>query len=79
MTFFDLVDYISQNIMLPLGGLLIALFAVWILPKAVVTEQLDLSDGMPSLIWKLVGGVVAPIGVRAIFIYTILPLFSTSG
>jgi NSS family neurotransmitter:Na+ symporter len=79
MTFFDLVDYISQNIMLPLGGLLIALFAVWILPKAVVTEQLDLSDGMPSLIWKLVGGVVAPIGVLAIFIYTILPLFSTSG
>ena len=30
LNFFDLVDYISANILLPLGGLLIAVFVGWI-------------------------------------------------
>jgi len=30
LTFFDLADYITANIMLPLGGMLIAIFVAWI-------------------------------------------------
>lgn len=76
MTFFDLMDYVSQNIMLPLGGLLIAIFAVWLLPSEVIKEQLGIDGGFGNFIWKLVGGVIAPLCVIAVFVYTILPLFT---
>lgn len=76
LTFFDFVDYVSQNIMLPLGGLLIALFAVWVVPKTVLAKQLQINTRRSELIWRAVGGVIAPLGVLAVFSYTVLsPLF----
>ena len=77
LNFFELVDQLSQNIMLPLGGLLIALFAVWALPQSVVREQLDVTDDRVMLLWRVVGGVIAPLGVAAVFVYTLLPLFTS--
>ena len=76
MTVFDFVDYLSQNIMLPLGGMLIAVFAVWVLPQTAVGEQLGIKGGFLSVLWKLLAGVVAPVCVLVIFVYTVLPLFS---
>ena len=61
--------------MLPLGGLLIALFAVWVLPQNIVREQLQVRSDRIMLVWRVVGGVIAPLGVAAVFIYTLLPLF----
>lgn len=74
LNFFGLVDYVSQNIMLPLGGLLIAVFAVWELPKSLLQEQLGFKNGLPIGLWYLVGGIIAPLGVTAVFVYTLLPL-----
>ena len=76
LNFFELVDQLSQNIMLPLGGLLIALFTVWALPHTIVREQLEVSSDRVMLCWRVVGGVIAPLGVAAVFIYTLLPLFT---
>lgn len=72
LTFFDFVDYVSQNIMLPLGGMLIALFAAWGLPKTVIGSQLGLQQPWVNAVWKLICGVVAPLGVLAVFVGTIL-------
>ena len=74
MTFFDLVDYISQNVMLPLGGLLIALFAVWALPKNIVQDQLGIQNSFVLVLWKIVGGIIAPLGVLAVFLNIFWPL-----
>lgn len=71
MTFFDSVDYLSQNIMLPLGGLLIALFVGFALPKELVYEQLGIKSGIASFLWQLSIKVVAPIGVLTVFVVTI--------
>ena len=72
LTIFTFVDYISQNIMLPLGGLFIVLFAAYALPKAVVQSQLRLSSRAQELIWRILAGVVAPLGVLAVFLVTIV-------
>ncbi len=77
LTFFDFVDYVSQNIMLPLGGMLIAIFAVWMLPKKAMEGQLGLNGGVVTLFWKLIGGIVAPAGVLAVFVYTLWPVFES--
>lgn len=76
LNFFELVDQLSQNIMLPLGGLLIALFTVWALPQSIVREQLEVASDRVMLCWRVVGGVIAPLGVAAVFVYTLLPLFT---
>ncbi|MCC5873281.1 MAG: sodium-dependent transporter [Gammaproteobacteria bacterium] len=69
-TFFDLLDFLTNNIMLPLGGLLMGLFVGWVLPRKLLADQLD----MPSLwlnIWLFLVRFVAPLGVLTIFIYTL--------
>lgn len=71
LTFFDFVDYVSQNIMLPLGGVLIALFAAFALPKTVVGNQLGLRHPAVAVVWKLLCGVVAPVSVIFVFAVTV--------
>lgn len=70
-TVFDFVDYVSQNIMLPLGGLLIALFVGYALPKELVFEQLGLKEGLAASLWMLSIKVIAPAGVLIVFVKTI--------
>ena len=71
LTYFDFVDYVSQNIMLPLGGLFIALFAAFGLPKTVIGNQLGLRSGALAVLWKVVCGVIAPAGVLLVFVATL--------
>ena len=74
MTFFDLLDYFTQNILLPLGGLFIALFAAYALPKAVLKHQLGIKTALSEKGWLLLAGVVAPLGVLAVFLVAIIGL-----
>lgn len=76
LTFFDFVDYISQNIMLPLGGLLIVLFAAFVLPRALVRKQVGIDGGFGEFLWLLLARVVAPIGVLTVFVYTLYKSFA---
>ncbi len=39
MTFFDLFDFVSAKLFLPLGGIIIALFVGWKLPRALVQDE----------------------------------------
>ncbi|MCL4183292.1 MAG: sodium-dependent transporter [Burkholderiaceae bacterium] len=41
-TVFELIDQLTSNLMLPLGGLAIALFAGWIAPRRMLAEELRL-------------------------------------
>jgi NSS family neurotransmitter:Na+ symporter len=67
-TVFDLADFVSTNVLLPLGGLFIALFAAWMLRKTVAQDQLEIRGGLLFQIWRFVAGIVAPIGVIVIFV-----------
>mgnify|MGYP004244012093 FL=1 len=42
---FELVSSIPPDIFLPLGGLLIATFAAWVMPQALVVKALGVGDG----------------------------------
>ncbi|NCF76968.1 MAG: sodium-dependent transporter [Proteobacteria bacterium] len=76
LTFFDSVDYFSQNILLPLGGMLITFLAIWLLPKGMVEQQLGIQNPVLGWAWKVVAGIVAPLGVLAVFLSTIWPMLS---
>ena len=71
LTFFDFVDYVSGKILLPLGGLLIALFAGWVLTKDIVRDQLAFAAPWQWPVWTFTIRYLAPIGVLVVFAYTI--------
>lgn len=69
-TFFDLIDYATSNIFLPLGGFFIAIFAAWILDRATSQGELDLDDRWYG-VWRFIARYVSPVAVAAIFIYNL--------
>ena len=75
LNFFDLVDQISSNILLPLGGLLIAVFIAWRLPRETVLGQIEIESEPIWTLWKVVTGVVAPASVLVVFLNTFIPFF----
>ena len=44
--FLEGLDYLTNNVMLPLGGLLIALLIGWILPKHFLKENLKVKNSL---------------------------------
>ena len=67
-TFFDTMDYVSNNIILPVGGVLIATFTGWFLNKSILDEQLgDISGILKSLLTILIK-FIAPLGVLFVFV-----------
>ncbi len=61
-TIFDNVDYLTSNIMLPLGGLMITIFAGWVMCRNSTSDELGGSGGLYKA-WRLLARYVAPIGI----------------
>jgi NSS family neurotransmitter:Na+ symporter len=70
MTFFDLLDYLTANIMLPLGGLLIAVFSGWLMKKASSQDEFAMSGFRYTLWWNLIR-YVSPLAVVVVFLHAI--------
>ncbi|MGI9234607.1 MAG: sodium-dependent transporter, partial [Woeseiaceae bacterium] len=66
-TIFDNVDYLTSNIMLPLGGLLIVLFAGWVMCRNSTADELG-GSGFLFRSWRLLARFVAPIGILLVLI-----------
>lgn len=69
-TYFDIMDYVTSNIMLPTGGLLIAIFVAWRMPKDILTRQLG-GDSTIFRLWLAALGYIAPLGALLIFIHVV--------
>jgi NSS family neurotransmitter:Na+ symporter len=70
-TLFDLLDYLTANIMLPLGGLLIAIFSVWIMHEDASVDELNMGEGLTYQIWHFLVRYITPIAVIIVFLRAI--------
>jgi NSS family neurotransmitter:Na+ symporter len=70
-TFFDLLDYLTANIMLPLGGLFIAVFAAWVMREADVGEELAMVNRVGYHLWRFLVRFVTPVCVVIVFLNAI--------
>jgi len=70
-TFFDCLDYLTSNIMLPLGGLMIALFVGWVMKEASVKEELAMQNQVIYSIWLFLLRFVTPLGLVLVFLSVI--------
>lgn len=68
LSIFDTLDKLTSTIMLPLGGLLMAIFAGYFMRKNHTQEELDLKTRTYQL-WRIANNVIAPAAICAVFLY----------
>lgn len=68
LNIFETLDKLTSTILLPLGGLMMALFAGYIMKKTQVMEELRLSQ-FGFKLWHTTNNYVAPIAILGIFLY----------
>lgn len=70
-TFFDLLDYLTANIMLPLGGFLMAVFVAWVMKRQSSLDELQMTDGFVYRLWYFLLRFVTPVAVIFVFLKAI--------
>ncbi len=70
-TVFDLLDFLVSNLMMPLGGLAIALFAGWAMKRQGLDDEIGLKGGVYSA-FMFVLRYLTPAGIAVVFLYNLL-------
>ncbi len=70
-TVFDLLDFLTSNIMLPLGGLLIAVFVGWSMRESSVKDEIAIQNPVFYQLWRFLVRYITPVGVLLIFLNVI--------
>lgn len=71
MTLFDLFDFFTAKIMLPIGGFFISIFTGWYLDRKILREELNSAGTLSPLVYKALVFIlrfVAPAGIALIFV-----------
>lgn len=68
LNIFETLDKLTSTILLPLGGLLMAIFAGYFMKKDHVQDELNLNDSAFKC-WRITNNIVAPIAIAAVFLY----------
>ena len=65
--FLDSMDFIANQILLPLGGMLIAIFVGWFMKESLIKDEIGQTSNALYLIWRFFVKFVAPLCVGYIF------------
>ena len=65
---FELLDYLTSNIMMPAGGLMVALIAGWALSREATCQELGMGSGLAFNLWRGLVRYVVPLAIVIIFL-----------
>ena len=66
--FLDSLDFIANQILLPFGGMMIAIFVGWFMKKELITNELGYVNLIIYKLWRFFIKFIAPTSVALIFI-----------
>lgn len=66
--FFELLDYFGSNLLMPVGGILMAVIAGWLLPASVAYGELLQPRPFHLSVWRFLIRFIAPSAVAMIFL-----------
>jgi NSS family neurotransmitter:Na+ symporter len=66
--YFQLLDYVTANIMMPMGGLLLAIFVGWKIKPEAIRKELNIKRAWFFNTWFWLLRWVVPLSIAAIFI-----------
>ncbi len=69
-TIYDNIEYITSNVLLPLGGLLITIFAAWVMCRNSSADELG-GAGTTYKMWRFLARYVAPVAILFIFLQAV--------
>ena len=67
LNFFEVVDFFTSRIMLPLGALCFVIFAGWIMGREAVREELNMRSPLVFALTFFLMRYVAPLGILVVF------------
>jgi NSS family neurotransmitter:Na+ symporter len=65
--FLDSMDFLANQILLPLGGMLIAIFVGWFMDKSLIKSEVGVTNSLLYRMWRFFVKFVAPLCVGYIF------------
>lgn len=74
MTVFGLVDFVTTSVLLPLGGLLIAIFVGWVMKRELIEHELKLDSPRFRQLWYGLLRYVSPVAVLIVLFAGIYPV-----
>ena len=66
--FLDSLDFIANQILLPFGGMMIAIFVGWFMKKELITTEVGYVNPVIFKLWRFFIKFIAPVSVASIFI-----------
>jgi NSS family neurotransmitter:Na+ symporter len=63
MNIFETLDYLTSNILLPLGGIMITIYVSWLISKESINKELNIKSNILRYIWYFSARFIAPIAV----------------
>lgn len=69
-TIFENIDHLTSNIMLPLGGVFVTIFAAWVMCRNSSADELGGAGAIYSL-WRFLARYVAPVAIVFVFVKAI--------
>lgn len=74
--FFDGMDLLTSRLMLPLTGLLIAVFVAWVMPRVLSQQELNGEASVAYRLWFWMLRWVCPLGIALVLIYGLYDTFA---
>ncbi len=71
LTIFEQIDYLTSNLMLPLGGLGIAIFAGWVVTRDASRAELNIRGTVGYSVWQFFIRWIAPVTVSIVLLHAI--------
>ena len=71
MNIFEQLDFLTSNLMLPLGGIGIAIFAGWLMTKETSQEEFAMTSKAGYTTWQVLIRYIAPIAVTIVLLHAI--------
>jgi len=68
MTIFDLIDVLTSNIMLPLSNILLCLFVGWVLPRALLRDEVGPGRRSLLVVWIWILRLPAPMVIAVLLV-----------
>ena len=65
--FLDSMEFITNQVLLPLGGMFIAIFAGWFMKKSLITDEIGAMNPVLYMLWRFFVKFIAPLSVAYIF------------
>lgn len=77
LTFFEFVDALTANFMLPLGGMFIAIFVGWFMHKTHIRKEMSHETPKMFELWRVLLRYVSPFLVALIFAFLVWDMISS--